>query len=982
MFDANAMLRDDDDDDDDDSRDKSTAIEPGSDARSTPRSASSSSEAEGKASDDDVAHAPAGGGIDMTFRVHRMALTMHSTYAATMSAVPRHQRSAEEDDGLPRLSMRFCDARAVAAIILWCYGHSAAASPETAVAIAAASRFLHIPALGAVVERRLFPRLASPAYAPALLQAVHSHPANALGPGVWAAWSDAATAAVRRCVGSLLRRPTLDCVPPAVIVDLVSQPHALTGMRDEASLVGACWSWCRSVARRGGRADLPEIPSRIEELREAVQTEAKAAVVAAAVVAVESGASEEEVGAVAAAAAAATGLTPVARSDSGAAAGTSISALVERAGSTPSAAAAAGHAAAPFASASSGPGADDDAAPGSNEVVVVDPTDASAFDMVMPSDDVSLLLCSVDAGPGMAQRPAASGPETGDDAESLTPAAEAVAARLMSHLASVLRWRSLPMDQVARDDLGAMQALPPQDYVALLRFLGAKDEAMLPQWMRLPRRVVLRPQWLIAPSMQERRSYTGAAACMGQVVVCGGLSGTERLATAECLDAALGVWARLPPMKARRAGVAACALGPFVYAVGGFDGKSRLASVERLDMRTRRWHEIAPMSERRGVLCTVALGRFVYALGGYDGNRELSSAERYDPATDSWSRVPSMSCARVGAAACAVGGKIYVVGGYDGNNELGSGECYDAARNEWKAIPSMSYRRSYIGAVAIDGRIWVVGGAAGKDTLAQAEVFDPATNEWSLGPQMCSKRAGVAACSLDGLVFACGGHAGRTLSVVEAMDPLGGASASPHMPPAVVGSLLVSPTAVTAAAASRDAAAPLSHSAAARALVVSQMPSIRGSGPRGGAAGGLGRRRRVSFAHPVRGKTAAFGRCGKPLQQELSSHGSIMPSRAEDHHSLVADSEGGGGGGRPPLRRGASAAGAASTGTATRGGRTAYSLEEHDELDDSGGRDDDDDDDEDDEAEGDGEDEAMVAAAAGADASWGRSGPASHSDAY
>jgi hypothetical protein len=389
------------------------------------------------------------------------------------------------------------------------------------------------------------------------------------------------------------------------------------------------------------------------------------------------------------------------------------------------------------------------------------------------TEDGSVVFVDVDAGDG----------EVGGG--------DARARVLMQHLAPLLRWSALPMASVASDKLRAMDALPSDAYLSLLRFLGSGDLSLLPRWMQSPPRRSVEARWMAVPKMHHRRSYAGAAACEGCIVVCGGLSGTDRLGSAECLDPFAGLWVRLPDMRFRRAGAAACALGPFVYAIGGFDGKSRLSSVERLDIRSRRWHVVPPMHERRGVLCAVAHGGMVYALGGYDGTRELATAERFNPRANRWEAVSPMRSARVGAAACSLGKYLYVMGGYDGHQELSSAERYDPDTDTWTSVARMSFRRSYIGAAAVDNRIWVVGGAAGKETLNRVEVYDPYSDAWETAAPMMQKRAGVAACALNGIIFACGGHAGRTLSVVEGLDPLGGASSRDTSPPGVIGSVLV-----------------------------------------------------------------------------------------------------------------------------------------------------------------------------------------------
>jgi hypothetical protein len=124
-----------------------------------------------------------------------------------------------------------------------------------------------------------------------------------------------------------------------------------------------------------------------------------------------------------------------------------------------------------------------------------------------------------------------------------------------------------------------------------------------------------------------------------------------------------------------------------VLVVGGESGGQALASGEIYDPATNSWSGAAGLmtgvsgtprrSSRTGRLVVGGLD-----LGGFFvGGNILASAELYDPATNTWSSAASLTTARHGPTATLLAsGVVLIVGGMAGSGTiLASGELYTAA---------------------------------------------------------------------------------------------------------------------------------------------------------------------------------------------------------------------------------------------------------------------------------------------------------------
>ena len=190
-------------------------------------------------------------------------------------------------------------------------------------------------------------------------------------------------------------------------------------------------------------------------------------------------------------------------------------------------------------------------------------------------------------------------------------------------------------------------------------------------------------QWKEVASMVEKRSYFGAAAYNGSIVVTGGQKLWSALSSVELYNVQANKWRKISSMKHRRSNHAVVAIGKTLFAIGGHDSKT----VQRLTGLNGEWKDVQPMNCSREGLASVYCNGFIYAIGG-DNEHDGHSVEKYDLANDQWMFVSSLNEGRYNHGACVLNDKIYVGGGR--KNILGDAvktmECYNSSVDQWKVI--------------------------------------------------------------------------------------------------------------------------------------------------------------------------------------------------------------------------------------------------------------------------------------------------------
>lgn len=278
------------------------------------------------------------------------------------------------------------------------------------------------------------------------------------------------------------------------------------------------------------------------------------------------------------------------------------------------------------------------------------------------------------------------------------------------------------------------------------------------------------------PMSVPRHVHAAALLFDGRVLVVGGSSGTQVLATAESYNPATGLWSPAGSMSHARSYPTATTLRDGrVLVLGGLDasGTTR-ATADLFDPVTNQWTAAEPMPTARAAhSATLLANGKVLVAGGSIGPNSVATCVLYDPSTGHWSSTGSMSVATHAHAAVRLPeGKVLVVGGTIGQSVHAKCEIYDPATGTWSTTGSLVTKRRYSSAVLLpNGKVLTAGGESVLGSyLNSAELYNPATGTWTQTSSMrASKRYHTLTLLPNGKVLAAGGQ-GNT-NIPEIFNP-------------------------------------------------------------------------------------------------------------------------------------------------------------------------------------------------------------------
>lgn len=220
-----------------------------------------------------------------------------------------------------------------------------------------------------------------------------------------------------------------------------------------------------------------------------------------------------------------------------------------------------------------------------------------------------------------------------------------------------------------------------------------------------------------------------------------------------------------------------------VLVCGGFSG-STIATAEIYDPNSKTFKLVGNMTvPRAGHTATLLPDGKVLIAGGYNGNY-LSSTEIFDPAINTFTSAGMMTTARSGQTATLLNnGKIVLVGGLGtGWSFLESAELYNILTGTFSAIGSMSTaRESHTATLLKNGTVLITGGHKGRRSNikihSSAEIYNPSSGKFTLTGSMSKIRHKHDAVMLeDGKVLITGGSDERdsegTYTSAEIYDPI------------------------------------------------------------------------------------------------------------------------------------------------------------------------------------------------------------------
>ena len=226
-------------------------------------------------------------------------------------------------------------------------------------------------------------------------------------------------------------------------------------------------------------------------------------------------------------------------------------------------------------------------------------------------------------------------------------------------------------------------------------------------------------RWTPAGNLASPRYQHAAALVANELLVCGGTSGQEALASCEKFGTS---WGPAPSMASARAELTLIASGTRVLAAGGRGSSGALKTAEVLE--DSRWSAAGPLAVPRYGHAAVLLADGSVVVAG--GAGEITSAERYAFPTRTWTpRSGALSSGAYQAAAASAQGIAVVTGGSSSGPSAAT-SLYDGVSDVWWAGPALQDARYAHTATALaDGSVLVAGGIdAFSNPLGTSEVLE------------------------------------------------------------------------------------------------------------------------------------------------------------------------------------------------------------------------------------------------------------------
>jgi len=271
-----------------------------------------------------------------------------------------------------------------------------------------------------------------------------------------------------------------------------------------------------------------------------------------------------------------------------------------------------------------------------------------------------------------------------------------------------------------------------------------------------------------------RRWHTATLLPDGKVLVAGG--GVDGgfdfypMDSAELYDPAAGKFTPVGQMQVARLWHSATLLSNGkVLIAGGLSPDQLLATAELYDPATKAFSPTGSMSQERAQHSATLLsdGRVLVMGGCWQCSGESRSAEIYDPSTGrfadagSFSRIEHTATLLDDGAILAAGGYLHDENAQDTYTYYDDAQFFNLASGEATYAATMSdYRFSHTATKLLNGQVLIIGGWNRTSPLDTAELFDVTTKSFLPTGSMAKSRDGHTATLLpDGRVLVTGGIA-------------------------------------------------------------------------------------------------------------------------------------------------------------------------------------------------------------------------------
>ncbi len=233
--------------------------------------------------------------------------------------------------------------------------------------------------------------------------------------------------------------------------------------------------------------------------------------------------------------------------------------------------------------------------------------------------------------------------------------------------------------------------------------------------------------WSELPAMPLALSDANVGTAGASLYVLGGLGPTAR-GEAYALDTLTEpTWREIRPLPVglERGAAAVIVARPFILLLGGTTGTEAVATNLAYNLVLDEWTDIPrfPAPRSHAAAMRMSDGTLVVA-GGFDGARAYDDVLVLSPGARAWAVRPTqMPTPRGGCAYGTIVDQLVCAGGHVAGTAVAATHSYDPIRDVWSEHPDLPEPRMRTRGAVIGGRLYVPGGASAPQNTPASTVY-------------------------------------------------------------------------------------------------------------------------------------------------------------------------------------------------------------------------------------------------------------------